>query len=109
MLSRFMKTARAVGYSVALLALSGSILWANPSDCAESAVGGQTGQSYTLEYQSLVTETTSGTLSAGGPCGVGGSISGSTAEQYHVGYYRNSSTGAVARVDCRTGRITGWV
>jgi hypothetical protein len=105
-----MKVTRAVGYAIALLVLSGAPLWADPSDCAEWGQGGQTGQSYHLESQSLATETTSGSLSVGGPaCGVGGSAGGTFAEQYHIGYYRNLSTQAIARVDCRTGRILGWV
>jgi hypothetical protein len=109
MLSRFMKTARAVGYSIALLGLSVGPLWAQASQCAQNAVGGQTGDSYTLRSQSLVTETRIVQLSLGGAaCGVGGSTGGQVSEQYNVGYYENAS-GNVARVDCRTGRVLGWV
>ena len=107
MLSRTFKMARAVGYAAALLVLSGGVpLRADPSDCPENAVGGQTGQSYHLQSQSLVTETTSGSLSIGGSaCGVGGSTTGTYSEQYHVGYYLNLSTNQTVAVDCRTGRI----
>jgi hypothetical protein len=107
MFSRIMKVTRAMAYAVALLVLSGTQVRADgPSDCPENAIGGQTGQSYHLVSQSLATETTSGSLSVGGPaCGVGGSTSGSFAEQYHIGYYLNESTNTTVRVDCRTGRI----
>jgi hypothetical protein len=109
MLSRFMKTARAVGYSIALVALSGSPVWAQASQCPKNAIGGQTGRSYTLRSQSLVTETRTVQLSLGGAaCGVGGSAGGTIAEQYNVGYYE-AENGDTARVDCRTGQIIGWV
>jgi hypothetical protein len=91
-----------------LIRTCGGPLWATPSDCADSAVGGQTGQPYTLTYQSLVTETTTGTISAGsGSCGVGASVGATWSEQYHVGYYRNEVTKQVVKVDCRTGRVIG--
>jgi hypothetical protein len=104
-----MKVTRAVIYSIALLGLSVGPLWAQASPCPSRAVGGQSGQTYTLRSQSLVTETNSVQLSVGGTaCGVGGSAGGQTSEQYNVGYYENED-GDIARVDCRTGQITGWV
>jgi hypothetical protein len=106
MLSRIMKTARAVGYSIALVGLSVGPLWAQASACPQSARGGQTGDPYTLRSQSLVTETRTVQLSAGGiSCGVGGSTSAQIAEQYNVGYYENTRTHGVVRVDCRTGDV----
>ena len=109
MLSRFMKAARAVIYSIALVGFSVGPLWAQASPCPSRATGGQSGQTYVLRSQSLVTVTTSVQLSVGGTaCGVGGSTGGQVSEQYNVGYYENED-GDVARVDCRTGQITGWV
>ena len=107
MFSRFLKAGRAAGYAVALLALSGGWLRAEVTDCPESAIGGQTGQSYSLNYQSLVTQTTTVTLSTGGPCLLGGSATTTTSEQYYVGYYENESTGDVVKVDCRSGKVIG--
>jgi hypothetical protein len=102
---------RACGLVFALYWLSGGPLLADgPTHCAASAVGAQTGQDYTLSYQSLVTETHNGTLSVGGGgCPVQLSEGTTEAEQYYVGYYVNQVTNQVARVDCRTGRVTGWV
>lgn len=105
MLSRVMHLGRTVLYVIALLGLSGGQLRAEVTDCQEDATGGQTGDPYSLTYQSLVTETTTVTLSAGGSCGVGGSATTTTSEQYYVGYYQNGNTGAVVKVDCRTGKV----
>lgn len=99
---------RAAACAIALLGLSGGIAWAGPTECQETAVGGQTGQSYTRISQSLVTEIQTVELSAGGDCLLGGSSTVTIEEQYYVGYYRNNETGAVARVDCRTYKITSW-
>lgn len=111
MLKRIATVLRACGLVVALYALSGGPLLADgPTDCPESAVGGQTGQDYTLTYQSLVTETHNGTLSVGGgPCVVTLSEGVVESEQYYVGYYQNQVTQEIVRVDCRTGRVTGRV
>jgi hypothetical protein len=103
-----MNLGRAVLYSIALLALSGQPLPAQASDCEESAVGGQSGMTYTLIAQSLVTETRTVQISAGGECLVGAETEVTIEEQYNVGYYENEE-GSIARVDCRTGRILGWV
>ncbi len=97
---------RTCTFLIALFALSGGPLLADPSDCPADAVGGQTGQPYQLQSQSLVTETTSGTLGAGGgSCGINASVTGTTSEQFHVGYYQNQVTQEVVKVDCRTGRV----
>jgi hypothetical protein len=108
MFSRFMKLGRAVWFSIALLILGGAPLWAQASSCPSTAIGGQTGRSYRLVSQSLVTETRTVQLSTGLPCGIGGSATSTTSEQYNVGYYEDAD-GNTARVDCRNGRITGWV
>jgi hypothetical protein len=107
MLKKIGSLIRTCTFLIALFALSGGPLLADgPTNCAESAVGGQTGQPYTLTYQSLVTDTSSGTLGAGGgSCGVNASTTGSRAEQFYVGYYRNQVTQDVLKVDCRTGRV----
>jgi hypothetical protein len=107
MLSRIRNLVRSVLWAVALVGLSGApALWAQASDCPESAVGGQTGDPYTLQSQSLVTETTTVQLSTGGgSCLLGGSTTVTTEEQYNVGYYKNTNTGAVVKVDCRTGEV----
>jgi FlaG/FlaF family flagellin (archaellin) len=107
MFSRIMNVTRAVGFSIALLVLSGGVpLWSQASDCPDTAIGGQTGTNYNLVSQSLVTETRTVTVNAG-ICGIGGSATTTTVTQYNVGYYSNS-TGDIAIVDCRTGRIIGW-
>jgi hypothetical protein len=107
MLKKIATLIRTCAFLVALYMLSGGPLWASgPTDCAPYAEGGQTGQPYTLTYQSLATETSSGTLGAGsGSCGVNASMSGGMSEQFYVGYYRNDVTHDVLRVDCRTGRV----
>jgi hypothetical protein len=110
MLKKIGALIRTCAFLVALYMLSGGppLLASGPSDCAGSAVGGQTGQPYTLTYQSLVTETTTGTISAGsGSCGIGASLGATTSEQFYVGYYRNEVTEKVVKVDCRTGRVIG--
>jgi hypothetical protein len=107
MLSRIVKVGRAVLFAVALLGLSGAPLFGQASDCPESAVGGQSGMSYTLVAQSLVTETRTVQLSVGGECLAGTETSVTIEEQYNVGYYENSD-GDIAKVDCRTGKIIGW-
>lgn len=109
MYSRIKHLVRAVLCSIALLGLSGGIAWAGPTECEETATGGQTGQGYTRVSQSLVTETTTVTLSAGGECLLGTSGTTTIEEQYYVGYYRNDVTGDIARVDCRTYKVTAWV
>jgi hypothetical protein len=109
MFSRFMKVSRGVCLAIALVALSGAPLWAQASACAQYAVGGQTGKSYKLKSQSLVTETQTVQLSIGGAaCGVGGQTGGQLSEQYNVGYYESEDGGPLAKVDCRTGRVLGW-
>lgn len=108
MLKKIGALVRTCAFLVALYMLSGGPLWAGtgPTDCSPYAEGGQTGQPYTLTYQSLVTESASGTLGAGGgSCVVSASVSGGATEQYFVGYYRNDVTREVLRVDCRTGRV----
>lgn len=105
MLKRLATLVRTGVLSVALLGLSGGILWAEPSDCAEFAVGGQTGQPYTLQSQSLVTETRTVSVTAGGDCIGSGSTSVTIEEQYHIGFYSNDVTGDLLKVDCRTGEV----
>jgi len=111
MLTKIGTLIRVCTFLIALFALGGGPLWADgPTDCADEAVGGQTGQPYTLTYQALATETNGGTLGAGGgSCAVNASVTGSTSEQYYVGYYVNGVTGALLRVDCRTGRVLNRV
>jgi hypothetical protein len=107
MLKRIGTLLRSCALLVALYALSGGPVWADgPTDCAEDAVGGQTGQPYSLTYQSLITETHNATIGAGGgPCIISVSAGSVVSEQYYVGFYRNDVTGAVLKVDCRTGRV----
>lgn len=105
MLKRLATLIRTGVLSVALLVLSGGIVWAEPSDCPESAIGGQTGDPYDLQGQSLVTETRTVTITAGGECIGSGSTEVTISEQYHVGVYVNQNTGQMVRVDCRTGEV----
>jgi hypothetical protein len=83
-------------------------LFATPSDCADTATGSQTGNSYSKVGQSTRTVTTVVELQAG-VCGVSGSASQTTTETYNVGYYRNQTTGQIAIVNCSTGQILGWL
>ncbi|MDH3495842.1 MAG: hypothetical protein OER21_03705 [Gemmatimonadota bacterium] len=105
MLKRLATLVRAGILSVALLGLSGGVLWAEPSDCPQSAVGGQTGDPYELQSQSLVTQTSTITITAGGDCIGSGSTEMTISEQYHVGVYVNQNTDKMVRVDCRTGEV----
>ena len=105
MRSKIRSGLRTCALVVAAHVLSGGVIWAEPSDCAASGVGGQTGDSYSLQYQSLVTETTTATLGAGGSCGISASTGGTRSEQYYVGYYHNDTSGGSVAVDCRTGRV----
>lgn len=67
MLKKIETLIRTCTFLIALFALGGGPLWADgPTECPEDAVGGQTGQSYTLQSQSLVTETHSGSIGVGG-------------------------------------------
>jgi hypothetical protein len=107
MLKKIGTLLRACAFVVALYALGGGPLLADgPTECPEDAVGGQTGQSYTLQSQSLVTETHSGSIGVGGgSCVIQLKDEGSWSEQFYVGYYVNQETQRLVRVDCRTGRI----
>jgi hypothetical protein len=105
MVSRIMNRLRTLAYAVALLGLSGAPLWAQASQCAEAARGGQTGDSYRLIGQSQVTVQLDAKL--GGTCV--GSVGGSVTETYNVGYYQNQETLRVARVNCSTGEVLGWL
>jgi hypothetical protein len=96
---------RVAAFAVAAAGLGGAPLWAQASDCGETAVGGQSGHPYKLKSQSLMTETRTYQVSTGGPCAVGGSATVQYQEQYNVGFYENQVTGDVLKVDCRTGRV----
>jgi hypothetical protein len=96
---------RTCAFVIAAHVLTGGVIWATPSDCADDAVGQQTGQSYTKTGQSTVTETTTFTISGGGGCGVSAGATGTRSETYNVGTYRNNVTGEVVRVNCSTGRV----
>jgi hypothetical protein len=107
MLKRIGAALKTCALIVALYALSGGPLLADgPTECPETAVGGQTGQPYTRVGQSLATETHSGSIGVGGGGCVAQLKDDTTwSEQFYVGYYENQVTHRQVRVDCRTGRI----
>lgn len=95
--------ARACALAVGLNFLTVAVAAADPSDCTEWAVGGQTGSLYHLTGQSTVTETHTLSLEGGG-CGL---LSGGTEvtyqETYNVGTYTNGTS--TVRVNCSTGQV----
>lgn len=95
--------ARACALAVGLNFLGVTAAVADPSDCTETAIGGQTGSVYTLIGQSEVTETRTFTLDAGGGCGLGAGTEVTYEETYNVGTYTNGTQ--TVRVNCSTGQV----
>ena len=92
-------SALALGFSV----LGSSLAFADPSDCTETAIGGQTGRTYNLIGQSEVTETRTVTLDAGGGCGLSAGTEVTYQETYNVGTYTDGTN--TVRVNCSTGQV----
>lgn len=95
-------SACALAVGLNLLAVGG--LHADPSDCTEWAVGGQTGDLYRLTGQSEVTETQTLSLE-GGTCGLSAGGETTYSVTYNVGHYVNQQTQAQVDVNCSTGEV----
>jgi hypothetical protein len=95
MLSRI-KGLRTAVCAVVLMGLSGGPLRAQASDCSETVVGAQTGQTYTLVGQVQLTVELSLPF---GPVTPGYFTIPIT---FTIGYYQNDQTGAIAAVNCGT-------
>ena len=101
----FLRKTRLVRASALALGMNfvvSSVALSAPSDCPDTAIGGQTGRTYTKIGQSEVTEIKTFKVD-GGACGLSAGTEVTHSETYNVGTYTDGSN--TVRVNCSTGQV----